>query len=60
MRNLVRLAIVGLLLFGTVAIGYETHKPFTTRKPTTNTPRSKNPNRDPRTAEQKNGHAKLV
>lgn len=53
MRNLVRLAIVGLLLFGTVVIGYETHKSFTTRKPTTNTPKSKNTNRDTRTADQK-------
>lgn len=40
MRILVRLAVIGLLLFGTFLFSYEAEKPVTTKKTTTTAPKS--------------------
>ncbi len=39
MRILVRLAVIGLLLFGTFLFSYEAEKPVTTKKTTTTVPK---------------------
>lgn len=52
MRILVRLAVIGLLLFGTFLFSYEAEKPVTTKKTTTNAPKSTKFHRTPLTTKQ--------
>ncbi|MGL4266520.1 MAG: hypothetical protein ACRCR7_05250 [Weissella cibaria] len=52
MRILVRLAVIGLLLFGTFLFSYEAEKPVTTKKTTTTVPKSTQSHRTPLTTKQ--------